>query len=241
MIAAAQAALPKSKCRFWSRPLVALLFLLQPIERGLARYKWRWNIHSRPRRKTIPLESRQDIPGPDPDDTISYWSCGGVTRYSLLSGIVSRLAQEGWQNKTDSGWSSHDMEIFGNRWSRLCLTTVTEELDQDKRNFHCRLDTVWSLRAKMLFWFVFGVELILIPTFARVQPWLWMLLLDMALVGWFLEHQCRSLHLSVTALLDEVARQSNLIRIDRRTAKQKTAPPSGQSFDPEMAARPAQG
>src|SRR5216117_1481913 len=47
-IAAAQARLPKKKQRAWSRPLVALLFLLQPIVRGWARYKWRLTVRSEP-------------------------------------------------------------------------------------------------------------------------------------------------------------------------------------------------
>src|SRR4030095_11646294 len=34
LLAAAQARLPQNKQRFWSRPLVALLFALQPIVRG---------------------------------------------------------------------------------------------------------------------------------------------------------------------------------------------------------------
>jgi cellulose synthase/poly-beta-1,6-N-acetylglucosamine synthase-like glycosyltransferase len=41
MAAAAQARLPRHQCRWWSRPLVALLFFLQPVERGWARYRSR--------------------------------------------------------------------------------------------------------------------------------------------------------------------------------------------------------
>src|SRR5438552_3570058 len=37
--AALQADLPKAKRSFWSRPLVALLFCLQPVVRGWARYR----------------------------------------------------------------------------------------------------------------------------------------------------------------------------------------------------------
>ncbi|MEY2466237.1 MAG: hypothetical protein QOD03_758, partial [Verrucomicrobiota bacterium] len=45
-LAAGQAKLPKHKKRAWSRPLVALLFCLQPIIRGWSRFKWRWNLLS---------------------------------------------------------------------------------------------------------------------------------------------------------------------------------------------------
>src|SRR5262249_24564100 len=39
--AAVQAEIPPAKRRLWSRPLVVLLFLLQPVSRGLARYRSR--------------------------------------------------------------------------------------------------------------------------------------------------------------------------------------------------------
>src|SRR5207237_9286720 len=45
-VAAAQAELPPGKSRFWSRPLVACLFFLQPLVRGWARYRSR--LHFRP-------------------------------------------------------------------------------------------------------------------------------------------------------------------------------------------------
>src|SRR6185503_7181725 len=41
VVAGIQASLPKGKRRWWSRPLVALLFFLQPIVRGWERYRGR--------------------------------------------------------------------------------------------------------------------------------------------------------------------------------------------------------
>ena len=46
--AGAQAALPRKKTRWWSRPLVALLFFLQPIVRGWARYQGRLLVRPTP-------------------------------------------------------------------------------------------------------------------------------------------------------------------------------------------------
>jgi len=43
-----QAELPKRKKQFWSRPLVALLFFLQPIFRGWARYQGRLSLRQTP-------------------------------------------------------------------------------------------------------------------------------------------------------------------------------------------------
>ena len=46
--AAVQADLPKNQTKIWSRPLVALLFFLQPIARGWARYQGRLGLHPTP-------------------------------------------------------------------------------------------------------------------------------------------------------------------------------------------------
>src|SRR6185503_7264413 len=46
--AACQAELPKDRRRVWSRPLVALLFFLQPIARGWARYQGRRGLRPTP-------------------------------------------------------------------------------------------------------------------------------------------------------------------------------------------------
>jgi hypothetical protein len=55
--AAAQARLPRHQCRWWSRPLVALLFFLQPVERGWARYRSRLRPGPAPPRSLETLES----------------------------------------------------------------------------------------------------------------------------------------------------------------------------------------
>src|SRR5439155_4875891 len=61
MGAAAQADLPKKQRRPWSRALIALLFLLQPIVRGWARYRWRLHVRSRPKKDFGPLPSENAL------------------------------------------------------------------------------------------------------------------------------------------------------------------------------------
>ncbi|HKS35797.1 MAG TPA: glycosyltransferase, partial [Verrucomicrobiae bacterium] len=142
VVAALQAGVPRRQRRFWSRPLVALLFFLQPIVRGWARYKWRLTVQSRPPVFKRPVERGEDW---DAIENIRYWSDGGADRYSILHKIVTKLDAEGWQYKTDTGWNDYDVEIFGSRWSRLRLTTVTEELAGGKKIIRCRLAATWSL------------------------------------------------------------------------------------------------
>src|SRR5205085_275336 len=51
VIAAIQADLPKKRRRVWSRPLIALLFFLQPIVRDWARYRSAWSERAQPHYK----------------------------------------------------------------------------------------------------------------------------------------------------------------------------------------------
>ncbi|PYI83255.1 MAG: glycosyl transferase [Verrucomicrobia bacterium] len=213
IMAAAQADLPKKKKRVWSRPLVAFLFFLQPIVRGWARYRWRLRARSRLDAARQRAALRTVLDAWESPEKIVFWAEGGVDRYAFLKQVQAKLDQEGWQYKPDSGWSHYDLEIFGNRWSRLCLTTVTEELEQGKRNFCCRLQATWSLPAKLLFWFILGVELVLIGLLAPVQPWLWMILLSLAVLNGLLEQEKLRLQQVIATLLGEVAAQLSMVKV----------------------------
>jgi hypothetical protein len=118
-----------------------------------------------------------------------------------------------WQTKLDSGWSNYDLEIFGHPWSRLRLTTVTEELEQGKRSFRCRCQSMWSLRAWIVFWAGLGAELSLISYLAPMTPWIWMLLLAAPLLLWHLEEEEQWLRLAVEESLDEAASQLQLVKL----------------------------
>src|SRR5207247_358654 len=108
-VAAAQAELPKKKRRTLSRPLVALLFFLQPIVRGWARYEERLTARSEP-----PVFKRSVASEPIDDwDTfgrVAYWSESGGDRYGLLNSILAKLPSEGWHHKTDTGWRAYEVE-----------------------------------------------------------------------------------------------------------------------------------
>ena len=220
-LASVQAGLPRKKTRIWSRPLVALLFLLQPVVRGWARYQWGLSQRSQSHPVSKRPETEPSLDGVESLDRVCYWSEGGADRYAFLSRVLVKLGQEFWQIKPDTGWNDHDVEIFGSRWSRLRLVTVSEELEEGRRVFRCRLQTDWSLRAKIGFWLVLGVELLIIGLLAEVQPWLWMLLLTLPLFGWYLEHEKRTLQRLIARLLDEVAAQQKMIKLRYDPADQK--------------------
>jgi len=210
VVAAAKAQLPRHKKRLWSRPLIASLFFLQPIIRGWARFKWRLNLRSG---QPAPLIAGKFDPAFALPGKISYWSTGQVDRYGFLSLILGKLAQRGWPAKADSGWQCHDAEIVANGWSRLLLSTATEELEQGRRNFCCRLESAWSLRAKVLFWLACGIEAILVALFGAQFPLLWLLPVTLALLHWFLEEEKQSAAQATVAVLDEAATEQSLVKL----------------------------
>ncbi|HVY71224.1 MAG TPA: glycosyltransferase, partial [Verrucomicrobiae bacterium] len=126
IIAAAQANLPRNKKRFWSRPLVALLFFLQPVVRGWARHKGRLGAHQAPLIAHENLNSVSQEEGARSLEQALYWAEHGMERLRFLTSVLERLDRQGWQNRTDTGWNNYDVEISGSRWSRLRLTTVAE-------------------------------------------------------------------------------------------------------------------
>jgi O-antigen biosynthesis protein len=207
VVAAAQAELPKQKRRCWLRPLVALLFFLQPIVRGWNRFKWRLSLESA-RATTLPSESIGE-----PSPVLSYWSRGELDRYSFLGRVLSKLEQHGWSVKPDTGWHTYDAEIAGTPWTRLRLSTVSEDLDQGRRNFHCRVRGAWSLPSKMIFWTALLVQLVASALFARHMPWLWMGPIIAYVIYWFFQDEKQAVEQAIASLLDEEATNQQLVRL----------------------------
>ena len=144
VVAGWQAELLRSKRRFWSRPLIAVLFFLQPIARGWARYQGRLSLRPTPEAAFQSLNSAA-LKDKATLNEVEYWAETWVDRLELVKNILKELDEQGWQNKMDAGWSDYDVDIFGSRWARLQLTTVGEPYAGGKQLLRCRLDTAWSL------------------------------------------------------------------------------------------------
>jgi GT2 family glycosyltransferase len=219
----AQAALPANKAAWWSRPLVGLLFFLQPIVRGWARYRGRLMLP----RKFSGLAAQESLDSValrnsgQSLDEVRYWAQQRIDRLDFVASILHRLDEKGWPNKSDIGWSEYDVEIHGSRWSHLQLTTVTEDHPNDRQMVRCRLRAVWSLKAKAAFWLLFGLELLVIGIADAWQPWAWLLLLTLPPFIWFVVREQRTLKSVVTVFLDELAKQRGLARIQGIIAPRK--------------------
>jgi glycosyltransferase involved in cell wall biosynthesis len=212
-VAAAQADLPARRKTFWSRPLVALLFFLQPIVRGWARYQGRLSVQRRPLSDYESLDSLSRQARRLKFHELQYWDEKGVDRMRFLQSVMERLDRRDWPNKVDLGWNNYDLEIYGSRWSHLQLITVTEVFGAHKQMIRCRLRTVWTLFAKTVFWGLTGLELLVIGFVGPFFPWLWAILLTLPLLAWWLQRQERSLRRLIAVFLDDIARDIGLTKV----------------------------
>jgi GT2 family glycosyltransferase len=211
--AGAQAVLPANRTAWWSRPLVALLFFLQPVVRGGARYRNRIAFRPSPLAAGQSLDSlalrgsRQSL------SEVHYWSEQRLNRLAFVTSIWERLGQKGWAGKSDAGWNEYDVEVCGSRWCQLQLTTVTEDYPENRQRIRCRLRTAWSLVSRIVFWSLLGLELLVIGLMRGWRPWSWLLLLTLPVAVWFLWFDQRNLRSVVTVFLDELAREKGLTKI----------------------------
>jgi glycosyltransferase involved in cell wall biosynthesis len=213
--AAAQADLPQQRRHWWSRPLVAMLFLLQPLARGWARYQHRLKLHAAPLAARQNLDSLALRGSKESLGEVSYWTEGNprVNRLRWVADLLRRLDQRGWPNRSDIGWSDYDVEIYDTRWSKLQLTTVVEDHSGNRQLIRCRLRTRWVLRAKIAFWSMFGFEFLLCGFVGTWLPWLWCLLLTLPLFIWYLRREQRNLQSLIVVFLDDAAKDWKLAKI----------------------------
>jgi hypothetical protein len=199
-----------------------LLFFLQPIVRGWARYQGRLSYRPSPVDAHERLDSMALKDRGESLDEVYYWADRWVDRIAFLKHILTRLDDGSWQNRADSGWSDFDVEIFGSRWSTLQLTTATEVHAGGKQLFRCRLKTLWSLPAKVTFWSTLAFALLIIGFVGSTIAWLWFLLLVLPLLGWFFSQEERNLQSLIVVFLDDVAKFHGMVKINPPETDQAT-------------------
>jgi glycosyltransferase involved in cell wall biosynthesis len=214
-VGAAQAALPRAKTQAWSRPLVALLFFLQPIVRGWARHKWRLDLPSQRARAGGKPFAMRAASIDSHELKLGYWGRDPVDRYAWLKEIFSAAETFGWKVKPDTGWSDSDAELAGGRWARVQLSTASEELGEGRRFFRCRVTARWSLISWIVLCAVAALELMLIGLLAPQQPWIWMLLLTLPVLGLFFDDEKRRQLGWLEVALDELADKLDLEKFHR--------------------------
>lgn len=227
-IAGAQAVLPREKKRWWSRTLVAALYFLQPIVRGWARYKGRFSGCPKPEIQPN-LDSMALRGGSLALSEVRYWAEKRVDRIRWVQDLVRRLDQQGWANNPDIGWSEFDFEVFGNRWSSLQVTTVSEDHPPNRQMLRCRLRARWSLEARIVFWIFIVLELLLLGIAANQGRW-WIgllpLLVTLPAFYWMSRRQTRNLQSMLIVFLDKAAKDWGLTKVAPITGTDQAAKPA---------------
>ena len=210
--AAAQAELPARPRRFWSRPLVGLLYALQPVVRGWARYQGRLFLRLAPlaRRETLESLSRSGTDA-GPHDLV-YQDPPGRGREAFLQGLLGQLDQDAWLSRVDAGWGSFDIEVYGSRWSKLQLPTGSEHTAERGARVRGRLRTRWTLPARLSLGVLSGLALLAAAWFRHHGLAAWLIFLGpAALAVWFQRDQ-QGLRRVFAAFLDEAVRTQGFVR-----------------------------
>jgi glycosyltransferase involved in cell wall biosynthesis len=208
-----QAVLPRKKKRLWSRPLVALLFFLQPIVRGLARHQEGLSLRQMPLAAHETLDTLDAKHKGKSFHQLEYWADQPLERVEFLKRVIEELDRQGWRNKSDVGWSDFDIEVFGSRWCRLRLTAIAEAHGGGRQLFRCRLLTDWSLLAHVVFWSALSFELLIIGVLPSHMWWVSGILISMVGLVLLLRQEQRNLRRIIAVFLDDLAGRIGLAKI----------------------------
>ncbi len=213
-VATSRVTLPPWQKRFWSRPLVAAMYLLQPIVRGWPRYAHRLRRAETPTaaRATVRQLAKQ-YEGVGSIHTVHYWNEEGIERIAFLKKLIELLERDQWQASADTGWDEHDVTVHGDRFTKVVINTVSENHGGNKRLLRARLSARWTLLGKVFLWTVVGlVALFLVVTSHALWALsAWSLV---ALVAAYLHLRAhRTLRLGL-GLLDVTAQEVGLMKLD---------------------------
>ena len=209
--------------------------------RGWARYQGRLALRSTPLAAQQTLESIALRNSKESLDEMKYWAEQRLDRLALVADILRRLDLQGWPNKSDIGWSDYDVEVYDTRWSRLQLTTVTEDHPKGKQLLRCRLRVHWALRSKVVFWSLSGFGLLLGGLGGPRLPWLWLLLLTLPLFVWYLRREERNLQSMIVVFLDDLARDWRLTKVQPQSASPPPAEERSIAVPPSERCSPDRG
>jgi len=202
----------------WSRPLTALLYLLQPIVRGWPRYAYRLHRSATPNTARDSVRTMAEAyDGVKNIYTVNYWNEAGIERFEFLAKLLEVLDRDQWQATADSGWDEFDVTVFGDRLTKVTVNTVAENHGGNKRLLRARLHAGWTFVAKVFFWSVvsFVALVIFITQHTAPHPW-WVFLawlLVAIAVGYLHLRARRTIRLGI-ALLDLTAQEMKLIKLD---------------------------
>jgi hypothetical protein len=211
--AAARVNVPLWQRHRWSRPLVALLYLLQPIVRGWPRYAYRLQRPPTPsaaRAAVTAFASHYRWAGSI--HALNFWNEQGVERVAFLQKLVEILERDGWQASTDSGWDEFDVTIYGDRFTEVVVHTVCENHGGPKRLLRARLSAHWTLLAKVWLWAAIALVAFFVAIVSHVA-WAGCAWLLVVLVTLVLHLRARRTMRLGLGLVDLAAQQTGLSKL----------------------------
>ena len=222
--AGANSPIDPSKLRWWSRPLVSCLYLLQPLYRGWARYSERFivqqaSLNSRESLDTLALKKEKST-----FEHVAYWSEEPQPRAELLEGLLQRLDQDGWRAHRDAGWGMHDLRLNGSRWCHLLVSTASEWHKGGRVMLRCRMDTESSLLAKVLMFYAL-VSVVLVAGLPIETAWKWCFVyaVPIGLILW-LRNRRQTLRRIFSVILDQEAAKAGWQTVGGKSMAQPSEP-----------------
>jgi GT2 family glycosyltransferase len=134
----------------WSRPMVGMLSVMQPIVRAAARYGYRAAC-DRPNMLAVrraQLAACVRSAGFNQRDV--FWhSHEFLGREEFLSALVEKATRSQWVGTFADEWASHDVQLLGDLWHDIRISTATEEMGWPKRFTRARIQLIssWTMRA----------------------------------------------------------------------------------------------
>ena len=224
---AAHAPLPHKR-PWWARPLVAMLYVLQPIVRGWHRQTHLLRESRLPRMNGDASEiARQQVRRISAHEQDLYFvSDEGRGRQEVLTRLVDEAAGCGWRGDFDDAWSTDDVKLVGDRWHDIRIRTATEELGWPNRFTRVR-----CMLRPTLFCTASCVAALIWSFAAIVSLQLWALVLAMLSLTALLASRLRSRRRCFSAAATLVVRAG-------RQAKLRPTSPTGVALDVAIAAPP---
>jgi glycosyltransferase involved in cell wall biosynthesis len=126
-LAAGEARPPVHQRRWWSRLLIAAMYMAQPVERAFARYRMRFQTIRIPQGLRTLRQAWEARAGRLlRRRELDLWSETSVGRERLLEGLVELAKKNRWNVRVDPGWEPLDITFYGDRWCKINLTTATD-------------------------------------------------------------------------------------------------------------------
>jgi glycosyltransferase involved in cell wall biosynthesis len=205
----------------FARLLVGFLAFMQPLGRGWARY-FTWLKFKRTPAAVI--SSREvDIPAEAKRGSVSrldFWNETGNGREKLLEEIFALLELEGWRYSRDTGWKIWDVQIYGNFWWSVKLSTVTEYHGGPKCLTRVRIGFLFVATNVFVNFILAASLLYRWITRGEIELWLWLPYLVFLGVLYYRGYRLKA---RVAELVLAAAARCDLSRVSGEKARPKAA------------------